>query len=70
MIRLKVLLHEMNWKEAKQCFAENDLAILPVGTINSKNPSTNNDPARTTPPTHKPASLSSKTEKSKHMQFY
>jgi hypothetical protein len=57
MIRRKVLLHEMNWKEVKQYFAENDLAILPAGTIYSKNTSTNNDPARTTPPTRQLASF-------------
>jgi creatinine amidohydrolase len=38
MIHLKVLLHEMNWKEAKQYFAENDLAILPVGSNEQHGP--------------------------------
>jgi hypothetical protein len=38
MIRLEVLLHEMNWKEAKQYFAENDLAILPVGLSEQRVP--------------------------------
>ncbi len=28
---LKVLLHEMSWPEAKEYFAKNDIAILPVG---------------------------------------
>jgi creatinine amidohydrolase len=38
MINLKVLLHEMNWKEAKRYFAENDLAILPVGSNEQHGP--------------------------------
>jgi len=38
MIHLKVLLHEMSWKEAKRYFAENDLAILPVGSNEQHGP--------------------------------
>jgi creatinine amidohydrolase len=35
---LKVLLHEMSWEEAKQYFAKNDIAILPVGSNEQHGP--------------------------------
>lgn len=38
MKRLKTLLHEMSWPEAKAYFAENDIAILPVGSNEQHGP--------------------------------
>jgi creatinine amidohydrolase len=35
---MKVLLHEMSWVEAKKYFAENDIAILPVGSNEQHGP--------------------------------
>ena len=35
---MKVLLHEMSWSEAKQYFAKNDIAILPVGSNEQHGP--------------------------------
>ncbi|MGB9714710.1 MAG: creatininase family protein [Candidatus Bathyarchaeales archaeon] len=35
---MKVLLHEMSWVEAKKYFAENDVAILPVGSNEQHGP--------------------------------
>lgn len=35
---MKVLLHEMSWEEAKQYFAENDIAIFPVGSNEQHGP--------------------------------
>jgi len=35
---LKVLLHEMSWREAKEYFAKNDIAILPVGSNEEHGP--------------------------------
>lgn len=35
---MKVLLHEMSWTEAKEYFAENDIAILPVGSNEQHGP--------------------------------
>ena len=35
---MKVLLHEMSWKEAKRYFAKNDIAILPVGSNEQHGP--------------------------------
>jgi len=34
----KVLLHEMSWVEAKEYFAQNDMAILPVGSTEQHGP--------------------------------
>jgi creatinine amidohydrolase len=36
--RLKVLLHEISWPEAKEYFAKNDLVILPVGSNEQHGP--------------------------------
>jgi creatinine amidohydrolase len=35
---MKVLLHEMSWPEAKEYFAKNDIAILPVGANEQHGP--------------------------------
>lgn len=35
---MKVLLHEMSWKEAKEYFAKNDIAIIPVGSNEQHGP--------------------------------
>lgn len=35
---MKVLLHEMSWPEAKEYFAQNDIAILPVGSNEQHGP--------------------------------
>jgi len=35
---VKVLLHEMNWTEAKKYFKRNDIAILPVGSNEQHGP--------------------------------
>lgn len=35
---MKVLLHEMSWVEAKEYFAKNDVAILPVGSNEQHGP--------------------------------
>lgn len=35
---MKTLLHEMSWTEAKEYFAENDIAILPVGSNEQHGP--------------------------------
>ncbi|MEM2104569.1 MAG: creatininase family protein [Candidatus Bathyarchaeia archaeon] len=35
---MKVLLHEMNWIEAKQYFSRNDIAIIPVGSNEQHGP--------------------------------
>jgi len=35
---VKVLLHEMSWKEAKEYFTKNDIAILPVGSNEQHGP--------------------------------
>jgi creatinine amidohydrolase len=35
---LKVLLHEMSWEEAKDYFAKNDIAIIPVGSNEQHGP--------------------------------
>lgn len=35
---LKVLLHEMSWREAKEYSAKNDIAILPVGSNEEHGP--------------------------------
>jgi len=35
---MKVLLHEMNWTEAKEYFSKNDIAILPVGSNEQHGP--------------------------------
>ena len=35
---MKVLLHEMNWTEAKKYFKRNDIAILPVGSNEQHGP--------------------------------
>jgi creatinine amidohydrolase len=35
---VKVLLHEMNWQEARKYFAENDIALVPVGSNEQHGP--------------------------------
>jgi len=35
---MKVLLHEMSWTEAKEYFAKNDIAIIPVGSNEQHGP--------------------------------
>jgi len=35
---LNVLLYEMSWQEAKEYFANNDVAILPVGSNEQHGP--------------------------------
>lgn len=35
---MKVLLHEMNWTEAKEYFSKNDIAIIPVGSNEQHGP--------------------------------
>ncbi|NWG10595.1 creatininase family protein [Candidatus Bathyarchaeota archaeon] len=35
---MKVLLHEMSWTEAKEYFAKNDIALLPVGSNEQHGP--------------------------------
>lgn len=35
---MKVLLHEMSWQEAKEYFAKNDIAIIPVGSNEQHGP--------------------------------
>jgi creatinine amidohydrolase len=35
---LKVLLHEMSWTEAKECFTKNDTVIVPVGSNEQHGP--------------------------------
>ncbi|MGQ9530791.1 MAG: creatininase family protein [Candidatus Bathycorpusculaceae bacterium] len=35
---MKVLLHEMNWIEAKEYFTKNDIALLPVGSNEQHGP--------------------------------
>jgi creatinine amidohydrolase len=35
---VKVLLHEISWTEAKRYFAENDIAILPIGSNEQHGP--------------------------------
>lgn len=35
---MKVLLHEMSWPEAKEYFAKNDIALLPVGSNEQHGP--------------------------------
>jgi creatinine amidohydrolase len=35
---MKVLLHEMSWVEAKEYFAKNDIALLPVGSNEQHGP--------------------------------
>jgi creatinine amidohydrolase len=35
---MEVMLHEMSWKEAKEYFAKNDIAILPVGSNEQHGP--------------------------------
>jgi creatinine amidohydrolase len=38
MKQLKVLLHEMSWADAKEYFAKNDIAIVPVGSNEQHGP--------------------------------
>lgn len=35
---MKVLLHEMSWIEAKECFRKNDIALVPVGSNEQHGP--------------------------------
>jgi creatinine amidohydrolase len=35
---LKIMLHEMSWAEAKEYFAKNDIAIIPVGSNEQHGP--------------------------------
>jgi len=35
---MNVMLHEISWTEAKEYFTKNDMAILPVGSIEQHGP--------------------------------
>lgn len=35
---MRVMLHEMSWTEAKECFSKSDIAILPVGSNEQHGP--------------------------------